>query len=51
MSDDEDAPDDDVGFGKPPASTRFRKGRSGNPKGRPRAERRNCPTRRCLARW
>ena len=25
-----------VGYGKPPASTRFAKGRSGNPKGRPR---------------
>jgi hypothetical protein len=26
----------EVGFGKPPKQTRFRKGRSGNPKGRPR---------------
>jgi Family of unknown function (DUF5681) len=26
----------DVGYGKPPNSTRFRKGQSGNPKGRPR---------------
>lgn len=25
-----------VGYGKPPASTRFKPGRSGNPKGRPR---------------
>lgn len=25
-----------VGYGKPPASTRFKKGESGNPKGRPR---------------
>src|SRR4029453_14742297 len=25
-----------VGYGKPPTSTRFEKGRSGNPKGRPR---------------
>ena len=36
MSDDANAPGDDVGFGRPPASTRFRKGQSGNPKGRPR---------------
>lgn len=26
----------EVGYGKPPEHTRFRKGRSGNPKGRPR---------------
>jgi hypothetical protein len=26
----------EVGFGKPPAVTRFKKGRSGNPKGRPK---------------
>ncbi len=29
----------DVGYGKPPRSTRFRKGRSGNPRGRPRGSR------------
>jgi hypothetical protein len=28
-----------VGFGKPPRTTRFKKGRSGNPKGRPRGSR------------
>jgi hypothetical protein len=33
MSDEKDY---EVGFGKPPASTRFEKGRSGNPKGRPK---------------
>ncbi len=32
MSDDPN--DDDVGYGKPPARTRFTKGKSGNPKGR-----------------
>jgi Family of unknown function (DUF5681) len=28
--------DDEVGYGKPPGRTRFRKGQSGNPGGRPR---------------
>lgn len=28
--------DDDIGYGKPPRYTRFSKGKSGNPKGRPR---------------
>jgi hypothetical protein len=28
----------DVGYGKPPQATRFRKGRSGNPKGRQRGD-------------
>ena len=38
-----DGEDDDtpyeVGYGKPPFATRFRKGRSGNPRGRPRGAR------------
>jgi hypothetical protein len=33
---DEDKPEYAVGFGKPPQRTRFCKGQSGNPKGRPR---------------
>ena len=32
-----------VGYGKPPQSSRFRKGRSGNPKGRPKNRRREVP--------
>jgi hypothetical protein len=29
----------EVGYGKPPQTTRFRKGQSGNPRGRPRGSR------------
>ena len=36
MSKDDDADDYEVGYGRPPVSTRFQKGRSGNPKGRKR---------------
>lgn len=37
MSDGTPPEDYDIGYGKPPARTRFKPGRSGNPKGRPKA--------------
>ena len=39
MAANDGSPDYDVGFGKPPKHTRFRKGTSGNPNGRPRGTR------------
>ncbi len=39
----EEAQQEDVGYGKPPAATRFKKGQSGNPRGRPRGRRRDIP--------
>lgn len=36
MSERDEKPDYTVGYGKPPAEHRFKKGQSGNPKGRPR---------------
>lgn len=35
----DDARDYEVGYGKPPVSGQFKKGQSGNPKGRPKASR------------
>jgi hypothetical protein len=35
--------EDDIGYGQPPKATRFQKGRSGNPRGRPRNRRRAIP--------
>ncbi|WP_421992473.1 DUF5681 domain-containing protein [Qipengyuania sp.] len=35
--------DGPTGYGKPPRSTRFKKGQSGNPKGRPKGSRREAP--------
>jgi hypothetical protein len=32
------AEDDEVGYGKPPKHSRFKKGQSGNPKGRPKGK-------------
>ena len=43
MSDATDEAGSEVGYRKPPASTRFRKGQSGNPRGRPRNRHRDIP--------
>ncbi len=36
MATHDDDPDYEIGYGKPPKATRFKKGQSGNPKGRPK---------------
>ncbi|TNE94822.1 MAG: hypothetical protein EP337_00015 [Rhodobacteraceae bacterium] len=33
----------EIGYGRPPVSTRYRKGQSGNPRGRPRGRKRGVP--------
>lgn len=40
--------DERVGYGRPPAGTRFRKGQSGNPRGRPKGSRVQAPYERVL---
>lgn len=43
MSADPEVQHEQVGYGRPPKSTQFKKGKSGNPRGRPRNRRREIP--------
>lgn len=43
MSEETEHQHEEIGYCRPPASTRFKKGRSGNPRGRPRNRRREIP--------
>ena len=43
MTEDEDSAQEIVGYRNPPLASRFRKGQSGNLKGRPRGRRRELP--------